>query len=358
MNNLDKYRASKDFWSDASYLAQSTEERGVHDANEMERYSILLALQYDHNDSDEELIRYLFRQEVIAREKDSFQGIGEALWLGAYLLAAYRNAEDIPLFCRAKFANFDTACGFDREFMFVALRDRTEEYVAENYPEVHEEIQGDYESLDLTNRLDKWWDRIASKYPTSEMDEEPYVLFERYMDLGQPERAKEYLDKWIAIEPDSDTKKSKLKYAYQDLGEYEKAIDLVKEELDSKESHWDKVSVSHTLLGLYTKMGAPVEGLQVIESIGFEFRQFDDWIDIGLGRMAIHAAFEYSLNVSSDDVARAAFNHAYKWFKKMDSIAYIGLEAGWKAAERCGYKIKAKKLKYLASREKSRIKNM
>jgi len=122
MTNLDIYRNDKDCWSDASYVAQSTKERGEHDANERERYSILLALQYDHNASDEELIRYLFRQEIIAREKDSFQGIGEALWLGAYLLATYRNVKDIPLFCRAKFANFDTDCGFDREFMFVALR--------------------------------------------------------------------------------------------------------------------------------------------------------------------------------------------------------------------------------------------
>jgi len=39
----------------------------------------------------------------------------------------------------------------------------------------------------------------------------------------------------------------------------------------------------------------------------------------------------------------------------MESIPYIGLEAGWKAAERCGYKIKAAKYKYLASKEKRRI---
>ena len=63
----------------------------------------------------------------------------------------------------------------------------------------------------------------------------------------------------------------------------------------------------------------------VIESINREFEQFDDWIDIGLGRMVIHAAFEYSLSVNSDEVARAVFNHGYNWFKKMDSIAYIGL---------------------------------
>jgi len=314
MNNLDKYRNEKNSWIDVSYLAQRSEERGEHDANERERYSILLALQYDHDDKDEELIRHLFKQEVIAREKDSFQGIGEALWLGAYLLATYRHADDIPLFYRAKFANFDTGCGFDREFIYISLRDKTEEYVAKKYPEVYEEIQGDYESLDLSNRLDEWWKGIVSRYPSSESDEDLYDLFERYINLEQTDKAKNYLDKWISIEPESENKKSRLKYAYLDLGDYQSAIDLVKEELATKESNWDRVSVNHTLLELYTNMGAPVEGLQVIESIGGEFTQFDEWIDIGLGRMAIHAAFEYSLTVSSDDVARSAFNHAHKWY--------------------------------------------
>ena len=37
------------------------------------------------------------------------------------------------------------------------------------------------------------------------------------------------------------------------------------------------------------------EGLDIIVVIDELFKQFDDWKDIGLGRMTIHEAFEYSL---------------------------------------------------------------
>lgn len=139
MIDLNSYRVDQKKWVNASYKAAKSEDRGTYDSNEKLRYSILLSLQYDLKDNDEELVRFLFEQEVVARENDSFQGIGNALWLGAFLLSKYRKVEDIPLFYRAKFANFDTSCGFDREFIYLALRNKTEDYVLTKFPEIHEE---------------------------------------------------------------------------------------------------------------------------------------------------------------------------------------------------------------------------
>ena len=54
---------------------------GTYDLNANQRYSVMIELQYDWRLEDHDLVRYLFEQEVIAREEDSFQGIGEVLEL-------------------------------------------------------------------------------------------------------------------------------------------------------------------------------------------------------------------------------------------------------------------------------------
>lgn len=101
-----------------------------------------------------------------------------------------------------------------------------------------------------------------------------------------------------------------------------------------------------------------IEGLDVIYSINREFKKFKGWKNVGLGRMAIHEAFEYALVTRDLKIARLSFKTAHSWFKKMDSIAYVGLEAGWKAAEKCGFTWKARMYKKLAIKERHRIDSM
>lgn len=354
MINLDFYRDGKENWKELSYSEAHSEDRGSYDRNEKSRYAALIELQYNFKKGDEQLIRFLFEQEIVARENDSFQGIGDALWLGAYLLAKFRKPEDIPLFHRAKFANFDTGCGFDREFIYCALREETEDYVFKNYPEIYEDIKDCFSFLDM----DAWWSHTSKRFPDSETEESLLELYQRNIYFENYDQAKSYLEQWKQREPESKQKENTLKYAYTELGEYAKAVEILKREIGEKETNWDRASYFRDLLSLYTKMKEPKEGLDVIKSINKEFKRFNDWRDVGLGRMAIHEAFEYALATEDLEIAKQSFKIAHSWFKKMKSIAYVGLEAGWKAAERCGFTWIAIMYKNLAIKERQRIDSM
>lgn len=356
-DHLDSYRKDPSKWQENAYSEGNSEKFGRYDKHEKTRYATLLAIQYDFQERDEDLIRYLFEQEILARENDSFQGIGEALWLAAYLLATFKRADDIPLFYRAKFANFDTSCGFDREFMYLALRENTEEFVHKNYPELYNDMKDSFDSMGLNKPLDDWWKNISSRYP-EHVDEEPlFTLYERNIYFGNRTRAKKYLDQWKEEEPESANKNSTMKYAYIELGEFSLAMQLLKKELDEKERGWDRASCLSQMLELYVRMDGPIEGFDVLQTLDREFKIFDDWRQVGLGRMAVHRAFEYALVSEDLEIAKSSFKVADSWFKKMSTVALVGLEAGWKAAEKCGFSWKARRYKKLVTKEKRRIAN-
>jgi len=357
MNNIALYRKDKQKWHDVSYSCAKSKKRGHYDSNEKLRYSVLISIQYDFQKSDEAFIRFLLEQEVLALENDSFQGISDALKLASYLLVKFNNPHDIPLFCRAKFANFDTACGFSREFMYLALREKTEDFVLQNYPDIYSDIEGDYIELCLEETLDEWWNYLSRSFPENEADEPLLELFERNIYFGKDDIAKKYLEQWKDQEPASENKDSTLKYAYISLGEYALALKQTKKELSKKKNNWDRASCLESLIGLSAKMDGSQnqEGLFFIKALDQEFKKFNNWKNIGLGRMSIHEGFNYILATNDIDIAKEAFVIVDRWFNEMDSIAYVGLKAGRKAAKKCGFLDKAKIYKKLKIKEKQRI---
>lgn len=90
-------------------------EWGTDDANYTNRLRLAYYLLYWKTD-DEDVIVYLFREELKDRERNSFQGIGSTIRILTALLQRY-NADHKydELFERAKNANFDCACGYDAE---------------------------------------------------------------------------------------------------------------------------------------------------------------------------------------------------------------------------------------------------
>lgn len=88
---------------------------GTDDANYTNRLRLAYYLLY-WNIEDEETILYLFQEELKDRERNSFQGIGTTLEILTWLLKKYNvDHKYDELFQRAKFANFDCACGYDVE---------------------------------------------------------------------------------------------------------------------------------------------------------------------------------------------------------------------------------------------------
>ena len=358
MSTLEEYRTNKESWSEVAYKEARSDDRGNYDENEKARYSLLIQLQYDFQEADRELIRFLFEQEVVAREKDSFQGIGNALWLGAFLLAKFKDPRDISIFHRAKNSNFDTHCGFDIEFAFWPLKEETDSYLSENNPELLNDLGGVYFESDLSENIEDWWANQLSQYPDCAEKELPLVLYERNLYFDDIEKAKEYLDLWASNEPESDRKESYLKYSYKQLGEFDKAIQIVKKSIGQKDSSWDKAGVYRDLLELYTQAGAPLDAIEYIKCIDAEFRKFNNWKQAGLGHMTVKSVFDYSNSTNNPSAGKKAFKYADTWGKQVNKLPFAVLEAGVQAAEKWNMYFKAKKYRKLAEQERARIDSM
>ena len=143
------------------YKCKHTDEYGDTDENYSARERLLYALRFGAakigEPQREQLVRQLFEQEIISREKSSFQGIGANLELLAVLMEQYRKPEDEPLYERAKNANYDCYCGFE-----------TDESYAEQYPEdiykynIEDSIELAHE-LDMTDIVCELVDRYKAE---------------------------------------------------------------------------------------------------------------------------------------------------------------------------------------------------
>ena len=91
------------------------EEWGVSDENYINRMRLAYYLIFNGIDN-EDLTRRLLEYEVIDRETDDFQGIGDTLNILTVILKKFNaDGKYNDLFERAKYANFDCSCGYDAE---------------------------------------------------------------------------------------------------------------------------------------------------------------------------------------------------------------------------------------------------
>jgi hypothetical protein len=358
MNDLETLRTDPSAWQSVAFAACQTEERGIFDGNARARLRVLLALQYDRRAADLELIRHLFTNEIIAAENDDFQGFGQAYSLAAFLLARFREPGDAPLFARAKLANFDTACGFPIGFMFVAGGDQTEQVVKATHPDLWDRLQSMVDLAIPRDELEAWWLSISDDYPDCEEDEDLLSRYERALAFDDGERALGYLEQWAEREPDSDSKRSQLKYEYARLGDFARAAQVAAEILARSKSPWDEASALLNLVILHRQAGDFSQSLTTAQQLDATFAVCDDWIGLGLGRMAIHEVFELSLAHPEKAAAIIAFGLADRWFQRSRDLALVGMESAANAARRCGLEEKAKEFAQLADRERKRIEAM
>lgn len=360
MYKLAFYRSHKNNWQELAYSAsifKSKEGYDCHrDTNAKPRYALLIELQYNLQVEDESLVRYLFKQEILACEQQSMGGSSDALILAAYLLASFKDPNDIILFYKAKHANFDTSFVIDNEYMFYALRNKTEAFIKDKCPEIYGDLKGLYSEYYTDSILEQWWSYLSSSYPNREEDEDLYTLYQRSFYFDDYNLAKNYLEQWNRKTPDSANKKSVLKYAYSELEEYLNVIELLKEELVACETHWDRTSCLQDLLDFYTRTEQSENALATVECIDKELQKFDDWKDAGLGRMTLEQIFEYSLLTDNSESGIQAFNLAYKWLDKIrGNISYVGLKTASEAADKYLLIAKSTKLQKLLIAEKRRI---
>ena len=227
MKTLNDYRLNKKDWSDFDSI---------------ERYRILLEIQYDWQEQDHELIRYLLEEEIKAEEKFAY-AIYQSYNLASFLLLKFKDPTDIPLFVRAKHASFDKGCEYAREHYYFALREKTEEYLEKNFPKVYETIEGEYEAYKIENSLDKWWQYKIDCYPSNREEVHVYNHLQNAILLQDRKQAEELLAQWDAKTEESEEKRNLLSCIYKDLGEYKKLFELSKKiKTNEEKSLWDRAS--------------------------------------------------------------------------------------------------------------------
>ena len=354
--DLEALRADSSNWDPVSFSPGRSEEWGQFDRNGQARLEALLSLQYDRRDTDLELLRHLLENEIIARETDGFQGIGDALPLASFLVARFKDPKDIPLFYRAKFANFDTACGFPREFIFVALGVTTSSYLEQNLPDVYHDLTKQMRNLSVCpDELESWWQDTERSYPDSEEEESPLARYERELNLQNEQGARLILDEWREREPDSDSKWSYLKYEYGRLGDHQEAVQCALKRSVEGLDAWDRASRLSDLIELHRKAGDYDSALRSACLLDEEFAGFESWIGVGLGRIAIHKVFELAESHPDADSATRTFKIADGWHNRSGDLALVGMEAGQRAASRCGLGKQASRYEAMTVAERERI---
>lgn len=355
MSQLNLYRNDRDKWKDIENSPKQSESENTFDENEKPRYALLIELQYHLRNEDESLVRYLLEQEIIARNNFSIQGGEDALLLSAYLLARFKNPHDIRLFYEAKHSNFDASCTIGTEFLFCALGDQTNDFVRETFPEIYPDISGYDSKSDCDSSLADWWEGLANDYPNKIENESLYTLYQRSIYFNDYSLAREYLEQWNEETPDSADKDSTLKYMYIEIKDYANAIELLRKELASTDSHEDRLIFYQSLLELYIKSEQFTDGFKSIKLIDHELQQFNRWKHSNLGNMTLTQIFEFSLSIDDPETAINSFKIGYKWLRKINNdICYFGLKSAFETATKHSLP-EAAKLEELSLSERKRI---
>lgn len=100
--------------SSVQYRESKDKEWGTSDANYLNRMRLSYYLLYAQID-DENTVAYLFQEELKDRKSNSFQGIGNALYVLTSILKRYNNdGRYNGMLEEAGNVNFDCACGYDK----------------------------------------------------------------------------------------------------------------------------------------------------------------------------------------------------------------------------------------------------
>lgn len=312
---LEKLRADREAWSSLVPRPEAREE-GEHDPRERDRLQLAWALQYDATAADAALIRYAFEQEVEWREVAPFQGVGETLETLGWLIARERRVEDVWLLARAKQANFDTSCGFDREHLTAAGADKTLTFLRSAEGAAPEEerraalaflLGEDGKPLFGEPELEEWHARKERGWLRRPEDEELTTWLTRAEQLGDREAAKQLLAEWSSgcVERDTDFLGT-LAFHLAELGEHAQEADVRTERMLLLSTPFDRAGERCRIAACERRAGRWPRALENLDHAALLHRPRAAWREVGLGRDLVRECFELA-TLAPPDVAAAAF---------------------------------------------------
>lgn len=351
-HELQRMRESAEAWAELRYERATGADGYDCDRNATRRATVLWALQYDRRPEDLALVRWLAEQEAVCRRKAPFQGLTETTELAGFLLAEYRQPEDVWLQFTIKRANFDTWCGYDREYLFAAGTDKTMDLVRSSTHPFRDEV------LELSTvseeDLPEWSESKRSLFPADPSDEDPLTWIDRAEMTGDLPLARRLLDEWAANRPRDRDTLSQLRYRLTDLAAFAEAAAAQRELVAFAESAWDRASAWQDLAELERRSGDHEAAWAALVECGRALDDVPDWTEVGLGRSYIDELFTLAAE-AGPPVATEAFAVADRHAPDFPELPLVILQAAVAAATRVGDQARATHYDSLATAEQHRL---
>ena len=260
---------------------KDNEAEYTKDKNYIERLKLVLSILYHKNRNElmnkksfEDLLLFLFEEEIKDRQTNSYQGIGTSLEIMSFLFVKLYNghinkllSKYKDLFYKAKNANFDCNCG----------------YHVDDYDYYNERL----DELNL--------DSIISYF----------------IDIDESKLLSKLVDIWKSTVKEWDKKNlDKLKYYESLIEDKESLLETTKKlfemAVQENESNWDIVSALNNYLKSLIDNNKYDYAWQLMTKYMNNIKniQDDKFYNINLGRFIIERAADIMLNINNDKLEK------------------------------------------------------
>ncbi len=320
------------------------------------RARLLVGLQYDRGAGDAPLLRCLLEAEIRAEEET--QG-ASMLDLAAFLLARFRDPDDLGRFARAKLASFDAACGFDREYLLSAgIEPAMAALAALDEPlraRAAEVMLAGGESAFSAEDLAVWWDGKQRYFAARWQDEEVAWLVDLALDWDERAWASALLDRLERARVGDPTFLGTLAFYRRGLGEHRAAAaaqrELAARATDPSDRARHLQALAAELLAAGQAEEAAVELVRAIAPT----REDGHWHRIGLGRALVSQGFAIAAALPRGEAATQLVRTCDGLARELARTTLELLERAAVAAERHGLNELAAHYAAEAAAERRRI---
>jgi hypothetical protein len=318
------------------------------------RSRTLVALQYDRRADDAPLLRHLLAHEIRARHDGDREGDGvNWLDLAAFLLARFRDPADLALFARAKLADFDAYCGFDREYLFAAGLDAARAQLAHLPPELRDEIAAIM--IDDPDDLTTWWADKEAWYPVRWEDEPSDVLVELAIAWDDRPWASTLLDAAERTTPRDAAFLERLASSRRAIGEPLAAVAALREAAALTVDPFDRARQAQKLCAALLEAGRPEDAALAFADAAALAAAIPAVHRIGLGRNLVEQGFTIAEALPVGDAARALVHTVATLSMQLTSRSLELLQHAVAAARRHGLDDLAAQYAVDAEAERRRI---
>jgi hypothetical protein len=322
---LDAVRKNPREWQQFAFQPKRNLVGLVRDVNALKRYRLLIAIQHNLTKGDENLLVFLFRQEVDMHAELPQYGLQSSLKLNAYLLSIFGDPKNLPLFIGAKTANFDTHCGFDREFLVCLTLKITYKQVKKLskgwQDKFFQYFDTNMQHAKLSPKQWENWRAAKDKeyiigLNNKTLEQEIYLAEQ----LQEKSIHSEKINEWIHQQTEWTEENLNILAAYERCRKNEKGeIEAIEKLIAFKTTDWDKALQFHSLAELYLMSKSPDAAWQKLKEGAVFLEKVQDWEQINLGCFYVERSLDIILQ--KIDVKERVNQEAYAWMiDKVDKI--------------------------------------